>query len=183
VRRAAAGSKLPRDKKERGSCPACKLRVRLVDVGVEEVQGRRLADPGCYVNVIAGSGSSCIHCTRLDVPNASYRILPNKEMKVMCDFAVICTVETEIRISLLELKAGPAPAHAIRQLQAGLDLIASTLDHAVSPSDIRAYIVSKGADHHLKSILRAKSPLKFRESRIRNISVVRCGQAIEVPPS
>ena len=165
---------------DRAPCHICKLYTRLVNEGASPHSGTSISEGDCCIQVSFEREYQCQKLLRLDEENAVYRRLRAKGQQTkMCDFAIFARQEEPI-ILVVEIK-NTADAYAIKQLQAGLDVIYKYLSPEsrgrVNP---KAYVVANKLIPRFMPILNdKKNRLQFGTLKLLP-RVKECGTEIRV---
>jgi hypothetical protein len=116
----------------------------------------------------------------VDVDGATYRRDEDGKQGKICDFLTIWQSGGSPLFGVAEMKSGAAREDALRQLQAGLDLIDRLdVDGVLRPR--RAWLVCKGQTQQPRKLLLTKGgkALPFRGAAgVVPVVVVRCGERI-----
>lgn len=166
---------------DRAPCRVCKLCTRLVKKGASLLSGTSVGEGNCCIQVSFERGCHCQKLLRLDEERAKYRLQAGgTEQTKMCDFAVFARQEEEPIIIVVEIK-NTADAYAIKQLQAGLDVIYKYLSpksrDRVNP---KAYVVAnKQIPQFMKLLNKEEYRLQFGTLKVQP-RVKKCGTELRV---
>ena len=135
----------------------------------------------CSFDIRFHSDCRCEFRLCVDVPDAKYRRKRDgSPMSKMCDFAAAGAHGNQLRLLVVELKAGAAKWAAVKQLQEGLSLLYEYLPESTERTCPAAYLVVGKRAAHMKHLLRSRSThLRFGEFLVQP-QVRDCGKGMAI---